>query len=46
MSTLAIALLVAAVLVVLTVALQRGKPSPRVRRGDQLRRRREERDLL
>jgi hypothetical protein len=46
MTLLLIALIVFAVLVVLTVAIQRGKPSPRARRGDPVQHRREERELL
>jgi hypothetical protein len=46
MTLLLIALIVVALLVGVTVAVQRRKPSPRARRGDPVQRRREERELL
>jgi hypothetical protein len=46
MTALEIALVIVAALVILTVVRGLGKPAPRLRRGDDLRQRREERDLL
>jgi hypothetical protein len=46
MTAFAIVLLIVAVLVILTVVRGVGKPAPRLRRGDELSRRRGERDLF